>query len=146
MQLHNLKPKTQNKTKKRIGRGGKRGTYSGRGIKGQKARAGRKMRPQMRDIIKKIPKKRGYKFKSFKIKPEIINVELLDKHFKDGNAINPQKLLEAGLIKKRAGKIPEIKLLGDGNLTKKLLISECQISKSAKEKILKAGGEIAASR
>lgn len=96
----------------------------------------------MRDIIKKIPKKRGYKFKSFKIKPKIINIESLDRHFKDGDKINPQKLLEANLVKKIAGKIPEIKLLGDGILTKKLLVSECQISKSAKEKILKAGGQV----
>ncbi|PIS13477.1 MAG: hypothetical protein COT67_01505 [Candidatus Tagabacteria bacterium CG09_land_8_20_14_0_10_41_14] len=66
MQLHQLKPSTKNKDKKRIGRGGKRGTYSGRGLKGQKSRAGRKLRPQLRDIIKRLPKKRGYRFKPVK--------------------------------------------------------------------------------
>ena len=52
MQLHTLKRKTKNKTKKRVGRGGKRGTYSGKGLKGQKSRAGKKIRPEIRDIIK----------------------------------------------------------------------------------------------
>ena len=142
MQFHQIKQNTKKKSKKRVGRGGKRGTYSGRGIKGQKSRAGHKIRPQMRDTIKKIPKKRGYKFKSFRKKPEIINVGLLDEKFKDGDKITPASLLGVGLVKKISGKTPQVKLLGDGTLTKKLLVSECQISKSAKEKILKAGGEI----
>ena len=64
MQLHELKPIHKLKRKKRIGRGGKRGTYSGRGIKGQKARAGRRLKPVIRDLIKRYPKLRGYKFKS----------------------------------------------------------------------------------
>jgi len=59
VQLHNIQPNTKRKTPKRVGRGGKRGTYSGRGLKGQKSRAGRKIRPQLRDIIKRIPKKKG---------------------------------------------------------------------------------------
>lgn len=66
MQLNQLKPKIKNKNSKRVGRGGKRGAYSGKGLKGQKSRAGRKIRPQIRDIIKRIPKKRGYRFKSRK--------------------------------------------------------------------------------
>src|SRR3989338_9876912 len=142
MQLHNLKPNIKKKNKKRVGRGGKRGTYSGRGLKGQKSRAGHRIRPQIRDIIKKLPKKRGYKFKSFRIKPEIVNVGVLEEKFKDGDKITPNSILEIGLVKKIGNKIPKVKLLGDGNLTKKLLVSECQISKSAKEKIIKAGGEI----
>lgn len=68
MQLHQIKPSHKSKSEKRIGRGGKRGTYSGRGIKGQKARAGAKKRPALRDFVKKIPKKRGYRFRhKFKI-------------------------------------------------------------------------------
>lgn len=59
MQLHELQPKTKNKKKKRIGRGGKRGTYCGRGLKGQKSRAGRRIRPAVRDVILRIPKLRG---------------------------------------------------------------------------------------
>ena len=69
---------------------------------------------------------------------------LLEQKFANGGEVTPKKLLEAGLIKKIAGKMPKVKLLGDGVLTKKLLVSECQISKSAKEKIEKSGGSIAA--
>lgn len=64
MQIHQLKPIHKIKKKKRVGRGGKRGTYSGRGLKGQKSRAGRKMQPAIREFIKKFPKLRGYRFKS----------------------------------------------------------------------------------
>lgn len=56
MQLHTLQPAHKLRGKKRIGRGGKRGTYSGRGVKGQKARAGRKIRPAIRDLIQSLPK------------------------------------------------------------------------------------------
>ena len=66
MQLQELKPIHRLKKKKRVGRGGKRGTYCGRGIKGQKSRAGRKLKPLIRDVIKKYPKLRGYRFKSKK--------------------------------------------------------------------------------
>lgn len=61
MQLHEIQPVHENKSKKRIGRGGKRGTYSGRGMKGQKARAGRKIRPAIRDLMQRTPKLRGVK-------------------------------------------------------------------------------------
>ena len=82
MQLHKLKPNYKAKKRKRIGRGGKRGTYSGRGIKGQKSRAGGKLRPEMRDIIKKIPKKRGYRFKSIRENnSQIVNLKVWIKHF-----------------------------------------------------------------
>lgn len=61
MQLHEVVPIHKNKSKKRIGRGGKRGTYSGRGMKGQKSRAGHKIRPAIRDLIQRTPKLRGAK-------------------------------------------------------------------------------------
>lgn len=61
MRLHEVQPTTVNKSKKRIGRGGKRGTYSGRGMKGQKSRAGRKIRPAIRDLMQRTPKLRGAK-------------------------------------------------------------------------------------
>ncbi|MBI2507146.1 MAG: 50S ribosomal protein L15 [Candidatus Niyogibacteria bacterium] len=142
MQLHHLKPKTRFKKKKRIGRGGKRGTYSGRGIKGQKARAGHKMRPEIRDVIKKIPKLRGYRAK---FRPKLsreINLEALEKHFKDGDKITPRELVRRGLVQPRSGKLPEIKILGSGEITKKLLVSDFQVSEGAKKKIEKAGGAI----
>lgn len=142
VQLHQIKPKTKKKFKKIIGRGGKRGTYSGRGIKGQKARAGRKIRPAIRDVIKKIPKKRGYRFASFKKKPVTINLDILNKKFDHEEKITPQTLFEKGIIKKSKGLLPGVKLLGGGEITKKLLVDKCQISKSAKEKIEKAHGRI----
>jgi large subunit ribosomal protein L15 len=59
MQLHQIKPKTKLKKRKRIGRGGKKGRYCGRGIKGQRARAGRKLKFELKELFKKIPKLRG---------------------------------------------------------------------------------------
>jgi large subunit ribosomal protein L15 len=141
MQIHQIKPSIKKKARKRIGRGGKRGTYSGRGSKGQKAH-GVRIRPHLRDIIKRLPKKRGYRFHSPQKKPIVINLEVLEKKFKEGDKITPKILVEKGVIGTRKGKIPEIKLLGSGNVTKKLLVSECQISEQAKGKIEKAGGEV----
>jgi large subunit ribosomal protein L15 len=140
MQIHELKPNHKRKTGKRIGRGGKRGTYSGRGVKGQKSRAGRKMVPSIRQLIKKYPKLRGYRFKSIKQKPEIINLETLEKNFEKGELASPKILIEKKLISKIKGRIPKVKILSKGKLTKKLIVKDCLISKSAKEKIEKAGG------
>ena len=142
MQVHQIKPSIKKKTKKRVGRGGKRGTYSGRGSKGQRAH-GVRIRPHLRDIIKRLPKKRGYRFHPIEKKPMIvINLEVLERKFKEGDKITPKILAEKGIPGFKKGKMPEVKLLGSGNITKKLLVSECQISQSAKEKIEKAGGKI----
>jgi large subunit ribosomal protein L15 len=133
MQLHQVKPIHKQKKKKRIGRGGKRGTYSGKGVKGQKSRAGRKLRPEIRDFIKKIPKKRGYRFKSIKLKPEIVNLKDLGKYFNEGDLVNPETLLEKRLISRIKGRTPEVKILGTGGLKKKLKIEGCKMSKSVKK-------------
>lgn len=140
MQLHDLPGKK--KQKKRVGRGGKRGTYSGRGIKGQKARAGRRIRPQLRDVLKKIPKRRGYRFRVFRKKPSVVNTGILERHFEVGAIISPKTLVEKGLVSAVRKQLPRVKLLGSGTLTKKLLVEHCQVSQSAKEKIEKAGGSI----
>lgn len=142
MQIHQIRPAFKPKKKKRIGRGGKRGTYSGRGIKGQKARAGHRIRPALRDIIKKIPKKRGYRTRKIGKKPAIINLDKIEKNFKDGETVEPKILLKKGLVSPQNGKMPKIKILGDGEITKKLLFKELDFSASAKEKIKKAGGQI----
>lgn len=134
MQLHQIRSKIKKRNIKRIGRGGKRGGYSGRGIKGQKSRAGRKIRPQWRDIIKKIPKKRGYSSPSLKEKPAVVNLDVIEKNFKVGEKVSPQTLAEKGIIKRKETKV---KILGSGEITKKVIIENCQISKSAKEKIEK---------
>ena len=142
MQIHQIIPKTKSKKGKYIGRGGKRGTYSGRGIKGQKARAGRKMRPEIRDMIKKLPKKRGYRFKSFQKDSVIVNLESLNKKLADNSEITPKILVENELVKMRGGKIPSVKILGKGEINKKFYVSGCLLSKSAKEKIEKANGKV----
>ncbi len=145
MQLHTLHvPK--GKKAKRIGRGGKRGTYSGRGIKGQKARSGRRIRPQMRDTLKKIPKKRGYRFTAFRAKPFGINLEILERHYAAGETVSLATLLEKGLLKKQGGKMPAVKILGNGEITKKFTIEGCDMSAAAREKVEKAGGNIAGTR
>ena len=143
MQLHQLQPIHKLKKRKRVGRGGKRGTYSGKGIKGQKSRAGRKMAPIIRETIKRYPKLRGYRFKSIKPSFQIINLGKIEKKINDKEGkISPKTLTEMGLISKIKGKIPKIKILGTGKLTKKLVVEGCEISKSAKEIIEKAGGTI----
>jgi large subunit ribosomal protein L15 len=141
VQLHQLSSQNQ-KRAKRVGRGGKRGTYSGKGVKGQKARAGRKLRPEWRDALKRIPKRRGYKFKSIKSRPAVLNLTGLNRFFKDGEIVNPTTLLQKGLIAKIKGRTPEVKILGKGELTKKLDFKKIKVSASVKEKIKKAGGSM----
>lgn len=142
MQLHQLSPKHQLKPRKRVGRGGKRGTYSGRGVKGQKSRSGRRLKPVIRQIIKKYPKLRGYRFKSKHLKPAVINVETLEKEFKSSEVVSPKTLLDKRLVRRIKGRTPEVKVLGKGKLAKKLVFEKCQVSGQAKEKIEKAGGTI----
>ncbi len=142
MQFHELKPIHSLKKRKRVGRGGKKGTYSGRGIKGQKSRAGGTPRPVLRDIIKKFPKKRGYKFAGVKRqKPVVLNISILEEKFKAGEIIDIVKLRAKKFIRK---KDRLVKILGDGELKKSLIFRGYNInfSKSALEKIKKAGGKI----
>ena len=142
MQINTLKATKVNKKKKIIGRGGKRGTYSGRGIKGQKQHGSHGIRPNIRDIIKSIPKHRGYKFNSFAEKQIVVNISSLDVKFNSGEEVNPQTLFDKKLIKKSSGKLPKVKILGSGDIKKKLNISGCYISVSAKDKVEKAGGSV----
>ncbi len=142
MQLHQLRPKHKLKKRKRVGRGGKRGTYSGRGLKGQRSRAGRRLKPAIRGLIKRYPKLRGYKFKRTVSKPAVVNLETLEKKFKSSDKITPSILIEEGVIRKIKGRLPKVKILGKGKLTKALIVENCLVSKQAKEKIEKAGGKI----
>ena len=135
MQLHNLKPKTKFRKSRRVGRGGKRGTTSGRGTKGQSARAGHKIMPALRDIMKKIPKSRGYKFRPFKSKPADLNLDTLDKNFKEGDTVTPEILVKKGLICRVKGKVPAVKILGRGELKKRLILKDVLLSLSVKTKL-----------
>lgn len=143
MQFHELTRSHPNTTSRRVGRGGKRGKTAGRGTKGQKSRAGHRMRPELRDIIKKYPKHRGYKFNSHAVKPAVVNLTALEATFAAGEAVNPTTLLEKKLISLVGGKVPEVKILGTGTITKKLSVTECLFSKTAQEKIAACGGSIA---
>lgn len=146
MQLHDIKPKTPRKYSRQVGRGGKRGKTSGRGTKGQSARAGNKKRPELRDIIKKLPKRRGYgKNRAIATFPRPrafpINVSVLEQ-FENGATVNPSALIAAGAVTARQAGKGGIKILATGELTKKLTLEGFTISTSAKEKIEKAGGSV----
>lgn len=141
MQLDTLKRQHPNKKSRQVGRGGTRGKTSGRGGKGQTARAGNKRRPEMRDIIKKIPKLRGYRFKSASIKFSPVNVGSLNVFDADA-VVNPASLFEKNLIRRVSGSLPRVKILGAGELSKKLSVTDCEVSVSARAKIEKAGGSV----
>lgn len=129
------------KKPKRVGRGdgsGHGGT-SCRGHKGQKARSGYHRRPYFEGgqmpLIRRLPK-RGFSNARFQIKISIVNLEDLNK-FEDGTTITPQSLSEAGLIK---GYYDKVKILGNGELKRRLTIQVHQFSQSAMEKIQQAKG------
>lgn len=119
MLLHEIS--SSNKASRaRVGRGGKRGTTAGRGQKGQKAHAGRRIRPALHDFIQRLPKLRGHKNKPTSVKLGVINVGDLA----------------------RLGEIPRnVKILGVGETTKPFSVHG-PVSKSAKAKIEKAGGSV----
>ena len=145
MQLHQIKLTIKRKNKKRVGRGGKRGTYSGKGLKGQKSRAGAGIKPGFRGgdtpLWKKFPKARGAskkvdaKGRGFQLrhpKPDVVNLRDLNKRFSDGDVVSPRSLMEKRLVKKTKH---GVKILGKGELKKKLIFKGVAMSKSAKERI-----------
>lgn len=142
MQLHHLQRMSPNKRKRQVGRGGKRGKTSGRGTKGQLARAGHKLRPELRDIIKKIPKRRGYRFQSKEPRAMIVTLATLAKAFPDGGAINPRLLVERRLVAGPLGQRAHLKVLGPGAVTARLTLSGLAVSQYAKTAIEQAGGSV----
>jgi len=148
MQIHQIKAKFKRKRSIKVGRGGKRGKTSGRGTKGQNSRTGRKIRPEIRDVIKRIPKLRGHgknraeSVNDSVVKPDVINLVDLDKVFSSGDIINPKSLAEKGFIKPVGGRLPKVKILGTGEVTKKFTLESCLISEGAKVKLIKAGGSV----
>lgn len=139
MQFHQIQRNAFSRLARRVGRGGKRGTYSGRGIKGQKARAGAKFRPAERDIIKKIPKLRGYRFTAFRPRPAIINLDALERVFTPGEIVSPDTLLAKHLIRRVRGKTPQVKILGRGVVIGKFVFRDVIFSKSVAEKLKSQG-------
>lgn len=144
MQIHQLQPKHKNQGKKRVGRGGKKGTYSSRGMKGQNSRAGRKFMPIIRELIKRYPKLKGYRRFVMPDNTVVLSLNVLEKVAKDGDIINPTFLVSQKVAEKQKGQLPKVKILGNGKLTKKITVEDCKVSKSAKEAIQKAGGSVKA--
>lgn len=139
--LHTIKPaKGARKAAKRVGRGlSKGGSYSGRGVKGQRARSGGRSGLQkkgIRHIMLSIKKSRG--FKSQYEKPMVVNLGVIAKSFPDGAKITPSALVRKGLIPSEG----KVKVLGEGTIAIKVIVEGCKVSATAKEKIEKAGGAI----
>ena len=140
MKLHELKAKKLIKPKKRIGHGGKRGTTSGRGTKGQKSRSGRRIRKSERDLILRLPKRRGFRNKIKSPKPISLNLEKISAKLKDVKVVDRATLEQFNLIP--SGYRGVIKVLGNGNSIAGVSFKGIKISESAKIKIEKAGGQI----
>lgn len=143
MQIHQLTVKKR-KDKKTVGRGGKRGTYSGKGNKGQKARSGASIDPLFEggrsSLVERLKKVRG--FKSLQAKKAVVKLEALEKSYKDGDVVSIETLLAAKLVDKADVK-NGVKILASGTVAKKLTISaELLLSQTAKDAIIKAGGQI----
>jgi len=139
MQIHELKPKKSAlaRKKKRIGRGGKRGTYSGKGQKGQRSRAGHRIRPAERDLIMLFPKLRGVKNRRKSPRAVVVNIGDLERIFPKNETITPKDFVAAGMIKTE--KTP-VKILGEGDIKKALNIQGIALSATARKKIKKEGG------
>ncbi len=144
MKLHEL-PKIKKRVQ-RIGRSGKRGSYSGRGVKGQKSRSGRRLYPAERDLIMRLPKRRGFRNLPKREAPAVFNLSALSAKLKSfASAKEPVELNQAllrsiGLLGKSFR--GEIKVLGTGEIAFPIAVRGIAVSKSAKIKIQKAGGSV----
>jgi len=144
MDLLNLKPnKGAKKNRKRVGRGNAsgHGTYSCRGMNGQSSRSGGRVRPGFEGgqttFVQRMPKLKGFKNPTY-IDYQVINIKDLNT-FDDGAVVDKEAMLKAKIINKKRMKV---KILGDGELTKKLTVKVDALTKSAKEKIEKANGTV----
>ena len=147
IELHRLTPArgaTRKRKSERRGQGTGTGQTSGRGDKGQKSRSGASIRPGFEGgqmpLARRLPKK-GFTNGRFKETYAILNVSDLEVFFEAGASVDEASLRAVGLVK---GTQDGVKILGDGDLTKKLKVQADKISATAREKIEKAGGEIVA--
>ena len=144
MRQNELRPSLGSKhNRKQVGRGdgSGHGTYSGRGCKGQKSRAGGGVRLGFEGgqlpLIQRLPRKRGFT-NIFKIKYDIVNVGELEV-FPEATEVDVQKLYQAGLLRSTK---QAVKILGDGELHHSLVVKAKKISSTAEKKILAAGGKV----
>jgi large subunit ribosomal protein L15 len=156
LNLSNLKPAQKRADRKRIGRGlgSGKGRYSGRGIKGQKARSGsHKMRAGFEGgqmpLYMRVGKQRGATSKDampigpFRTFTQAVNLRDLERVFADGDTVNVEALVEKGLVKNTRA---DVKILGSGDLKKTLSVTAHAFSETAREKIIAAGGSATALR
>jgi len=151
LNLSNLKPSQPRKGRKRVGRGlgSGKGRYSGRGIKGQKSRSGsHKMRAGFEGgqnpLYMRLGKQRGGSADAMAVGPHRtstapVNVATLEERFDAGADVTPETLVEKGVLKNTK---TDVKILGNGDLKKKLAVTAHAVSASAREKIEAAGGTI----
>jgi len=139
MQAHQLKTRGRS-SKKRVGRGGKKGTYSSRGMKGQKSRSGYSKRATFEGgkstLVARTKKLRGFISRNKDL--QTVNLKMIEDKFKTGDVVNPQSLKDKGLINKLT---TPVKVLSVGDIKKKLTFKDVLFSKSAKKKIENAGGK-----
>lgn len=144
MKIHDLKPAPgSKKSKKRVGRGSGSGlgATAGKGHKGQKARSGASIKAGFEGgqmpLIRRLPK-RGFTNR-FAKEYEIVNLKILEERFNEGDIVSVETLKEKNIIK---GNKDGVKILGDGELAKKLVINVDKISDAAAKKVKERGGEI----
>lgn len=137
-------PKGATKSRKRVGRGigSGMGSTSTRGNNGQNARSGGGVRPGFEGgqmpLFRRVAR-RGFSNYPFKKEYMVINLTELDGRFADGDTVSLETLKEKGIVKRKENRV---KILGQGTVTKKLNIQIAEISESARDKILKAGGTV----
>ena len=140
MQIHNLQPKTKSKLIKRIGRGGKRGTYSGKGGKGQTAHGGRKIPSELKEQLLRMPKMRGSMNKTKKVDIFEIQLKTLIQKCPDNFDISLETLKKIKILPKRINKF---KIIGTvSTIDKKFFLKNCKVSNGVKALIEKAGGKV----
>jgi large subunit ribosomal protein L15 len=144
VKLHELSPSNPKKARKRIGRGhgSGQGKTAGKGHNGQKSRRGATIpfgfEGGQMPLIRRVPK-RGFSNCPFKKEFTVVNLSRLDAKFNDGDNVTPETLMEKGIVKKLND---GIKILANGELTKKLNVSAHKVSEGAKAKIEAAGGQV----
>jgi len=141
--LNSFKLPEKRKSRSRVGRGnGSKGTYSGRGLKGQKSRSGGGVplffEGGQLPLVKRLPFLRGFKNR-FKKDFSIVNLLDIENKFNEGDEVNAESLFNHNLIRKKSS---NVKILGNGNLKKSLKIKVHAVTKSAEEKIKKSGSTI----
>ncbi len=151
MAQRNVLKRTTPRSKRRLGRGQSSGAgkTSGRGTKGQNARAGRKKRPEIRDFIKKLPKRRGFGKNrargtvGSRVLPVTVSLEKINAVIVKGDIVTPAFLIEKGVVSLRGGKVPAVKILAAETCAAAVSVSGCMVSRGARVAIEKAGGTVA---